>query len=83
MRSRRCSLALTRSSNSGSFWHKASLRCDAPVWVAIGGKADIGEAAACFGPTRMTHVRHGRLQTFAPQKHVRPPLKRDIVPSIA
>jgi tripartite-type tricarboxylate transporter receptor subunit TctC len=47
------------------------------------------EASAWFGigapghHAMSTHLRHGRLQTFAPRNIVRPLLKRDIVPSIA
>jgi hypothetical protein len=36
--------------------------------VAVEGIADIGEALLPVGATRMTHLRHGRLKTFAAQK---------------
>src|SRR5438309_11955920 len=44
-------------------WHKASLRCDAPVWSLSEVKRTSGEAAACFGPTRMTLIGHASEST--------------------
>ena len=37
--------------------------------LAIEGIADIGEALLAVGAMRMTQVTHGRLKTFAAQKH--------------
>jgi hypothetical protein len=52
-----------------AYWHirvDSLRRTDS---VAIEGIADIGEALLPVGATRMTQLRHGRLKTFAAQKH--------------
>ena len=51
------SAPLQRSANVGS-WHQADLTTRQLFCPLSGAKWTSGEAAACFGPTRMTRLCH-------------------------
>jgi hypothetical protein len=69
--------ARTRSSNKdaaycgalGCDWHLASFRCGAKVQTLLEVKRTCRDRRELVDLAKMTHLRHGRLKTFAAQKH--------------